>query len=184
MVESIRACIARNVESIRKERALTQAQLANVLREQGTPIDRASLSKIERPSGRKITVDELLALAIALEVAPINLTAPWEIDDEVELPDGSVVDGLSVRRWLRGYQPLPGRDPQPYFEKAPRLDWFLERDSLYPAFRSWLEDCFAEALRKGFDSPEYRQLEQFVSALKWEANNRLSDGRWVEPDES
>lgn len=61
--------VAANVRRLRVDKSLTTAALSRRLAALGNPIIDTSITKIER-GVRKVDVDDLVALAAALEVAP------------------------------------------------------------------------------------------------------------------
>lgn len=69
---SIAEQIAINLADLRKVRQLSLRELSSVLDQLGCPINPDGLNRIEHRR-RKVTVEELLALAIALEVTPARL---------------------------------------------------------------------------------------------------------------
>jgi len=85
------------LREIRRARGLTQAALADLVTAAGQPLDKAAVLRIER-GGRGVSLDEALALAWVLGVAPLHLLSP---------PDGQVVwvtrkaavDGAGLRNW-------------------------------------------------------------------------------------
>ncbi|MFI5495250.1 hypothetical protein [Actinoplanes sp. NPDC051859] len=65
-----------------------------------------------------VSVEELLLLALALQVPPEALLAPRE-GDRIDLMPGLTVEGPDFLAWLRGEQPLPGTETDPeWFRKA------------------------------------------------------------------
>lgn len=67
--------VADNVQRLRKRRELSIYQLSAALRHAGRPITPAAVGKIERQE-RQVTVDDLMALAVALDVSPVTLLLP------------------------------------------------------------------------------------------------------------
>lgn len=70
----------------------------------------SALSEISR-GVRRVDVDELTALAVALGVSPITLLMPYDedgYDDDnlVQLTGTEAVFGADLLRWLRGEAPL------------------------------------------------------------------------------
>jgi hypothetical protein len=122
--------VAERVKAARKGR-FTVAQLAKRCAELGaTGLTEQALYNIEtgRPDkqGRRrraVTVDELLALAYALSVAPVHLLIP--IDDELQpfhhIPKTAVRAGRA-RAWVRGDDPL-STDRRVYFSQVPEHEW-------------------------------------------------------------
>lgn len=66
------AKVAENVANLREQRGLTLDQLSTRLREMGRPIIASGISKIEQGE-RRVDADDLVALARALEVMPVEL---------------------------------------------------------------------------------------------------------------
>ncbi|MFD8446242.1 helix-turn-helix domain-containing protein [Streptomyces globisporus] len=67
--------VADNVQRLRKRRELSIYQLSAALRQAGRPITPAAVGKLERQE-RQVTVDDLMALAVALDVSPVTLLLP------------------------------------------------------------------------------------------------------------
>jgi hypothetical protein len=91
----------------------------------GRPLSKLAIFKIENGE-RKITLDEALALADVLAVAPAHLLTP--IDDEfVWLTDKAGVDGDGLRHFLLTGQGIPAWPKSPQREDEEELRLFLER---------------------------------------------------------
>lgn len=124
--------VAARVRQVRKRREMTVPDLAARLAELGAgQITVQSVYKIEaqrqssaRPP-RQVTVDELLALAAALNVAPVHLLVP---PDDIEQPyrvTAAVTEqATAVRAWARGLQPLGDADPRQYHSEIPRGEFY------------------------------------------------------------
>ncbi|OLE20634.1 MAG: hypothetical protein AUG49_24525 [Catenulispora sp. 13_1_20CM_3_70_7] len=112
---------------------MTKAVLANI--ESGRP----------GPDGarrRDVTVDELLAFASVLDVAPLYLMGLPEGSEGVKITATTAVnDQDELLMWIRGDKPLPGADSRLYFtaalEQMPMLDSARVIDELR---RSVLQD--------------------------------------------
>jgi len=117
---------------------MTAAQLAERCAALGAPkITVQSVSKIEgqresatRPP-RQVTVDELLALAAALNCPPVSLLVPPDDSDEPYAVTAAVTGSrFGVRAWIRGAGPLldDGEllddDPREYYGELPRGEYF------------------------------------------------------------
>lgn len=99
--------VAQNLAELRTSSRLSQPQLAKILVDLGHPLAAAVLSKIEKRD-RRVDVDDLVALAIALGVAPnrLLLTPAWDTG-QVELTPELALYALDVWRWANGMQMTP-----------------------------------------------------------------------------
>ena len=102
--------VAARVRQVRTDRGMTTAELAARCAELGAPgLTVQALYKLEgqRESAsrhpRRVSVDELLVLALALDVAPVHLLVP---PDDYEAPypvTGTLAEpNYRVRGWARG----------------------------------------------------------------------------------
>jgi hypothetical protein len=110
------AKVARQVaREVRRYRELQRPRmsvqkLADKTDELGMLIPRSVLANLE--SGRRDTVSvaEVLVLAAALNIAPIDLICPVGFDKQTEMLPGGMVDPLSAVRWFTGEWKLDVRD--------------------------------------------------------------------------
>jgi transcriptional regulator with XRE-family HTH domain len=74
----------------------------------GVPIHASAVSKIEQRE-RRVDVDDLVALAVALDTTPNRLLLPGTASeaDEVELTPEARVSAIDAWRWATGESPLP-----------------------------------------------------------------------------
>jgi transcriptional regulator with XRE-family HTH domain len=99
--------VAANITRLRKSQSLTMRGLCDRMRDVGRPILPPGLNKMEH-GGRRVDVDDLVALALALDVSPAQLLlAPVARDDELELTPGVKATGGQAWRWARGEVPFP-----------------------------------------------------------------------------
>lgn len=73
--------VASNVRSLREDRHLTLDELSARLDQLGRPIQRSGLSKIEA-GDRRVDADDLMALAVALDVTPNRLLLTADASEE------------------------------------------------------------------------------------------------------
>ena len=100
--------VAKNIAELRAARGgLSLRELAERMGEIGRPIQASGLSKIEQ-GDRRVDVDDLMALAIALDVSPNRLLLPGTAtEDKIELvPEGTTTTDTAWR-WATGEAPLP-----------------------------------------------------------------------------
>lgn len=132
--------VAKQVRELRSARGMTVKQLSARCAELGVRLSEQALYKLEaqrdvadRPA-RPVTVDELLALAYALDVAPVYLITGMGGEDEElpVLPLRSFATGRA-RKWIRGLSPLPGVNNHRFEINRPEDEansrWFVVRDA-------------------------------------------------------
>ncbi len=114
--------LAGQLPAIRARRQLSAEALAKRVKALGGGLDRAAISKIET-GARGVSLDEALLLAVALDVAPLHLFVPRDDAQPVALTPSLTASAPQVRQWVRGQQPLPGRDDRAYRTEVPDSEW-------------------------------------------------------------
>jgi transcriptional regulator with XRE-family HTH domain len=112
--------VGKQVFKARKNKGWTQADLAAQLVELGfTGWRQTKVAKIEVGAMARLPLDDVLALAAALDVQFLHLLAPDTVNEDGEVV---VVDEIAIapklkrspsdfRAWLRGFKPLsPGAE--------------------------------------------------------------------------
>jgi transcriptional regulator with XRE-family HTH domain len=98
--------VAREVRRYREGQGqrprISAQQLADRTEELGMPIPRSVLANLESGRRETVSVAEILVLAAALNVAPIELICPVGYDKEIELLPGRSLDPLGAMRWFTG----------------------------------------------------------------------------------
>ncbi len=95
--------VAANVTRIRDAQHLTYVDLSKRLTDIDRPIAVLGLRRIERGE-RRVDTDDLLALAVALGVHPVDLLIPADLADDAlysVTPDVSMTAGRA-REWIAG----------------------------------------------------------------------------------
>lgn len=115
--------VAANVKRLREARGLTLRALSSTLKEQGRSLSADALNKIENGASaepravRRVDVDDLVALALALGVNPSALLLPFTDDpaEVIEVTGAGEVSAEQAWDWADGEMPLgritPG-DPE------------------------------------------------------------------------
>jgi transcriptional regulator with XRE-family HTH domain len=114
--------VAARIREVRRHRGWTQEQLAARLDELGYAIGRGTLAKIETVGSTRalnVSVADLLAIAAALNVAPLFIVCPNDDPGWMRITPNQVVESGRARQWWRGYWPLNEDDS--------RADYFRER---------------------------------------------------------
>jgi transcriptional regulator with XRE-family HTH domain len=100
--------VARAVRTFREARHLGYAELSRRLTKQGRTIPPLGLRRIEAGE-RRVDVDDLVALALALDVAPVALLLPADRDSYRPLvAGGEPYTWQHIWLWGTGLQPLSG----------------------------------------------------------------------------
>jgi transcriptional regulator with XRE-family HTH domain len=122
-VQTLDSVIAQQIKALRHKRGTSQQELAKRIRE-----TQSTVARIE--SGRRaITVEELLRIAAALDVAPVELLAGSFEPADVPVLGQLRLSPREARRWIRGDSPIPNSDEQAYFENT-SAEVALERREL------------------------------------------------------
>lgn len=120
--------IAARLRGLLDDRKMTIRELAGRCKAAGMPkLTAQALYKLvgqrdrqDRPP-RAVTVDELLGLAVALDVTPLSLICGLDIDAEVAVTPEIRPSALAVWTWIEGSYPLPGMDVEAYVRSLPPL---------------------------------------------------------------
>jgi transcriptional regulator with XRE-family HTH domain len=102
--------VARAVRCRREKLGLSYAQLSRLLTKWGRDIPTLGLSRIES-SERRVDVDDLIALALALDVSPVTLLMPPDAHQETGIPlhwSNAAVSAKQFWDWLTAGYPLSG----------------------------------------------------------------------------
>jgi transcriptional regulator with XRE-family HTH domain len=126
------AVIAQRVRHLRQQADMRGAALAAKLNDLGIPWNRSTVAKFETGQRASISVQELLALAVALDVPPIWLLADVDNGSPTPIASGLDEQPWETLLWLVGRQPLRGGPGAWWLRVAPSL-------GLIYTFRSALE---------------------------------------------
>jgi transcriptional regulator with XRE-family HTH domain len=97
--------LCRQLQLWRQENGLTVEQLAERVKALGGKLDRVAITKIETRR-RRVTLDDALLLAAALNVPPPELFFGLGDGERVEITPKNIVHPDAARRWLAGEDPL------------------------------------------------------------------------------
>jgi len=116
--------VAGQVRWLRDRRGISQQQLADSLGWTQSQVARLETGK------RSISVADLLALAWALDVAPVYLlSGSFTESGDVPIAEQLRVDPTDMRNWVRGWEPLPGSNYRRFFENVPDDEWYASRET-------------------------------------------------------
>ncbi|PRY35353.1 hypothetical protein [Umezawaea tangerina] len=125
--------LADNVRRIREGQRLTYVALAALLAEVGRPIPVLGLRRIERRE-RRVDADELLALAVVLRVAPVDLLIPAQADGSYQVTPTVQASPNRARNWVAGSEFLV--EPQSAAELSDLVRW-MPRPRAQAAVTNW-----------------------------------------------
>ncbi|MEU2719616.1 helix-turn-helix domain-containing protein [Streptomyces smyrnaeus] len=97
--------VAANILRLRTARSLSTYGLSRLLEGAGRTIAPSSITKIEQ-CRRQVTVDELMALAVVLNVNPAMLLLPNTVQGDTELTGAGQVTAAAAWDWFRKDMPL------------------------------------------------------------------------------
>lgn len=104
--------VASNLGRVRRARGLSLRALAEKLNQNGQGLNPDGLNRAEKGT-RQVTVDELVALAAALDVAPNGLLFPVDARGVVDVTGIGPVSVEELWEWADGRAPLSnGPDPE------------------------------------------------------------------------
>jgi transcriptional regulator with XRE-family HTH domain len=92
--------IAREVRRYREERGMSAQQLADKTAALGAHIPRSVLANLENGRRPTVSVAEVVVLAAALNVSPLELMSPVGYDEQVEILPGRMTDPRAAARWF------------------------------------------------------------------------------------
>lgn len=108
MAESPTAVVARRMRALRQGK-LTAEQLAEAMTAVGIPWQRSIVANLENGRRDAVSVGELFALALVLDVTPSALLVDLDNPSAEVTPDLTVTP-LDLLMWLQMKAPLPGHD--------------------------------------------------------------------------
>ena len=94
------------LRTVRERKRWKQFQLAERVTEMGAPMHQTAIAKIENGE-RKVTLDDAMRLAAALDVSPLSLILPLGDEDAMSLaPRAEPMPAKLVRAWIDGTLPV------------------------------------------------------------------------------
>lgn len=111
-------CVAANVTRYREVARFNYTELSKELAQYGRDIPPLGVRRIEE-GARRVDVDDLIALALALNVSPLALLAPS--GGEIALvPDGAAHPAGLIWSWAQGRHALPEPGQEDVSTMTPR----------------------------------------------------------------
>lgn len=145
----------RRLTEARKALGLTQRQLVERLGAAGMPMNQAAVARIESGT-RKVSLDEAIAIAAVLDIAPVHMFLPIAGDQRgksgrhgppVHLAPAMPVDQVKARRWSRGQLPLRPESFWTYLDQSPG-DITVSGEELSPEQQAEIREKHLATLRQ------------------------------------
>lgn len=125
--------VRKNIRVIRDKRGISGPELSEKLTELHRPIPPLGIHRIESGT-RRVDVDDLVAIALALNVSPLALLLPTEA--AAVLTDGDQYSAEQIWNWATGRQPLFATDDVLEFMRySDPLNWPEIEASVVKQFR-------------------------------------------------
>ncbi|MDP9693017.1 UNVERIFIED_ORG: transcriptional regulator with XRE-family HTH domain [Arthrobacter globiformis] len=139
--------IRENIKRIREGRDMSWAQMSRFLERAGRPIAPLGLRRIEDGS-RRVDVDDLMAIAVVLDVTPNDLLLPQAGSGMAEVTGMSHRDADELWAWAGGRAQLDSDEPWAGFRSgragdsvpAPEIRLVLTKEDFKHAIREALRD--------------------------------------------
>lgn len=169
--------VARRIKELRLERSLTLADLATRLAELDRSYTLSTLSRIEQGK-RRVDTDDLIALALALDVPPNTILFPpnEQYEARTKLTANIEADTMAVLRWAasgdtaglrgqteQGVAPIPAKPVIPVHRSILAVDLHQHTrhsDAVQVELRRILYDLLGRALQAVGIGPKH--LERFA----------------------
>jgi transcriptional regulator with XRE-family HTH domain len=124
--KTVHRVIAQRVKEVRRLHGWSASRLAEEMARVGVAWDRSIVANLENGRRPYVTVEELLTLAAALGVHPVDLVVPPEAADSEPYSVTSEVTApaATAREWFGGQAFLT--DPENPYELAQAIRWLPE----------------------------------------------------------
>lgn len=149
--------VAANIRTLRG--SMKYKELSDRLAEIGRPIPVLGLSRIESHA-RRVDTDDLVAIALALEVTPTRLMLPMTDHGAVELTPKVSAGPVKAWKWADGEEPLKGqpRDTE-RFRRRVRPEFDSRFDHGHMAVRA-AETVASRIAQLAYDDPEDPEISE------------------------
>ncbi|MEU6373931.1 hypothetical protein [Streptomyces sp. NPDC046909] len=165
-------------------RKLTAQALADRCAALGLPMDRTVIAKLEKGTRQTITVGEVLVLARALQIPPVELLFPIGRQENTEVFPSEVVDTWSAVRWFTGETEMIPQSPYDneakrqdneiveLFRRHDRLtdDWWTQRDRL-----ATISATRSESLHRYRTEPDPGAVDDHMMRLATDRLHEIED---------
>lgn len=181
--------VARQLKRLREDKRMPYTELSQRLESLGHPIPVLGLRRIERGE-RRVDVDELAALALALNVPPLLLLFPIEGRDSVRIAPQMVMPVWEAAQWFTAEEAPQKWQPAGYWLAAAPFQHrrqHAEFERRHRAARSAGDDAALERIegewreqrvsirRQGFTPPRMRRGFTHIAGMEGADEEDRSD---------
>jgi transcriptional regulator with XRE-family HTH domain len=155
----------RRLQEAREARGgMSQRDLAARLADIGYRLSQSAITRIERGE-RKVSLGEAIALAAALDVAPVHMFLPIEGDQPVRLAPALEVKPDQARAWATGRRPLDPANVRFYSYQQPHIADLEREEGLGERFMARLRDLYPDASPESFVNAPRLMREAFERSV-------------------
>ncbi|WP_082920603.1 helix-turn-helix domain-containing protein [Rhodococcus sp. YH3-3] len=186
--EELTKAVVEQIRRYRQKRGLSYQQLADRCTELGYPTGRTTLANLEAHKRKSLTLHELIVLAAALEVPPVELIFPGIPDGEFQILPNKSQNAWDALKWFTGETKVPREAAQPD-EPEYHLTLMRELDSIPGQISQWESDvrdtkiqyetAMAAAEEEGSSVEEYKTASTLRHWIR-RANAAIADTRKAE----
>jgi len=171
----VAATVAREVRRYRESQRpkMSAQQLSDRTAELGMPIPRSVLANLESGRRETVSVAEIMVLAAALGVAPIELMCPVGFDKQIEILPGRMLDPMGAMHWFTGELKLDATDAVTTVRQPGRgeesstylLEYHDELITRLQVHEAEAYQAVAQAAAEGADSRAQNEAQYRMMAL-------------------
>jgi transcriptional regulator with XRE-family HTH domain len=158
------AIFAKQMAESRRRQGLTQAQLAEKVTSRGVPMARESVAKTET-GVRGLTLNDAIAIAVALGVPLTTLMLPRESQATVALTPNFITSAQTARSWLRGRGVLRPEDQRAVRDMESEEDRLVADNPLMSIFTT-LNETMATSITEGDKAQAIRAIDSLEDVLR------------------
>lgn len=173
------AALVANVRRLRRKRGLTAEELADRLTELGVKIGRVGVVKLEGGNRKSVAIEELFALAVALNVSPLTLLVSTGDYDQMEVTPTTTATSVEVGKWVAGDKRLRNEGVPAWMDFVRELPHWKMVEAANTLERVWnfildADERTVEQMKVSATSAGRAELIQMIDFVREQGR---SDGR-------
>lgn len=143
--------VAHNVKRLRESANLTYTEVSKLLAARNRSISPLAVRRIEEME-RRVDVDDLVALAVILDVSPVSLLYPGAVEGKSEVQATGMNDPVPAEvlwEWMRAEAPLGAAHQMETFNFLGRALPEWRRQEYSEQLRGWAEAAAKRGSERG-----------------------------------